>query len=29
MVHEYVGVLKEIGPDVRNVKVGDFVVGSF
>ncbi|GAA4773897.1 zinc-dependent alcohol dehydrogenase family protein [Microbacterium gilvum] len=29
MGHEYVGVVEEIGPDVRNVKVGDFVVGSF
>jgi threonine dehydrogenase-like Zn-dependent dehydrogenase len=29
MGHEYVGVVTEIGPDVRNVQVGDFVVGSF
>src|SRR4051794_14583812 len=29
MGHEYVGVVEEIGSDVRNVKVGDFVVGSF
>ncbi|MGW9112132.1 zinc-dependent alcohol dehydrogenase family protein [Microbacterium sp. NPDC055683] len=29
MGHEYVGVVEEIGADVRNVKVGDFVVGSF
>lgn len=29
MGHEYVGVVEEIGDDVRNVKVGDFVVGSF
>jgi threonine dehydrogenase-like Zn-dependent dehydrogenase len=29
MGHEYVGVVEEIGGDVRNVKVGDFVVGSF
>src|SRR3954453_11200516 len=29
MGHEYVGVVDEIGDDVRNVKVGDFVVGSF
>ncbi len=29
MGHEYVGVVEEIGPDVRTVKVGDFVVGSF
>jgi threonine dehydrogenase-like Zn-dependent dehydrogenase len=29
MGHEYVGVVEEIGSDVRNVAVGDFVVGSF
>ncbi|MEV7886821.1 zinc-dependent alcohol dehydrogenase family protein [Streptomyces sp. NPDC002817] len=29
MGHEYVGVVEEIGSDVRSVKVGDFVVGSF
>ncbi|MEU5891146.1 zinc-dependent alcohol dehydrogenase family protein [Streptomyces sp. NPDC047461] len=29
MGHEYVGVVEEIGSDVQNVKVGDFVVGSF
>src|SRR5688572_24489714 len=29
MGHEYVGIVEEIGVDVRNVKVGDFVVGSF
>ncbi|MCR2824666.1 zinc-dependent alcohol dehydrogenase family protein [Microbacterium sp. zg.Y909] len=29
MGHEYVGVVTEIGDDVRTVKVGDFVVGSF
>jgi len=29
MGHEYVGVVEEIGDDVQNVKVGDFVVGSF
>jgi threonine dehydrogenase-like Zn-dependent dehydrogenase len=29
MGHEYVGVVEEIGADVENVKVGDFVVGSF
>jgi threonine dehydrogenase-like Zn-dependent dehydrogenase len=29
MGHEYVGVVEEIGADVHNVKVGDFVVGSF
>ena len=29
MGHEYVGVVTEIGPDVKNVEIGDFVVGSF
>src|SRR5881409_938808 len=29
MGHEYVGVVEEIGAHVENVKVGDFVVGSF
>ena len=29
MGHEYVGVVEEIGADVKNVKVGDFVIGSF
>lgn len=29
MGHEYVGVVEQIGHDVTNVKVGDFVVGSF
>ena len=29
MGHEYVGVVEEIGAEVKNVKVGDFVVGSF
>lgn len=29
MGHEYVGIVEEIGADVANVKVGDFVVGSF
>ncbi len=29
MGHEYVGVVEEVGADVREVKVGDFVVGSF
>jgi threonine dehydrogenase-like Zn-dependent dehydrogenase len=29
MGHEYVGVVEEVGADVQNVKVGDFVVGSF
>lgn len=27
--HEYVGVVEEVGSDVENVKVGDFVIGSF
>jgi threonine dehydrogenase-like Zn-dependent dehydrogenase len=29
MGHEYVGVVEEIGAEVRTVRVGDFVVGSF
>ncbi|WP_238165470.1 zinc-binding dehydrogenase [Kribbella caucasensis] len=29
MGHEYVGVVEDGGDQVRNVKVGDFVVGSF
>jgi threonine dehydrogenase-like Zn-dependent dehydrogenase len=29
MGHEYVGVVEQIGDDVRTIKVGDFVVGSF
>ena len=29
MRHEYVGVVEETGAEVHNVKVGDFVVGSF
>ncbi len=29
MGHEYVGIVEEIGADVVNVNVGDFVVGSF
>lgn len=29
MGHEYVGVVEEVGSRVKNVKVGDFVVGSF
>lgn len=29
MGHEYVGVVQEIGSEVRNLQVGDFVVGSF
>ncbi|MFD0032357.1 zinc-dependent alcohol dehydrogenase family protein [Streptomyces sp. NPDC055059] len=27
--HEYVGVVTEIGQEVQNISVGDFVVGSF
>jgi threonine dehydrogenase-like Zn-dependent dehydrogenase len=29
MGHEYVGVVEEIGEEVKSVKPGDFVVGSF
>ena len=29
MGHEYVGVVEEIGDEVKTVKPGDFVVGSF
>lgn len=29
MGHEYVGIIEQIGQDVKNVKVGDFVIGSF
>ncbi len=29
MGHEYVGVVEEVGADVRSVKPGQFVVGSF
>ncbi|WP_415458552.1 zinc-dependent alcohol dehydrogenase family protein [Bifidobacterium sp.] len=29
MGHEYVGVVTEVGSDVKSVKPGDFVVGSF
>lgn len=29
MGHEYVGVVEEIGDEVRDIAVGDFVVGSF
>jgi threonine dehydrogenase-like Zn-dependent dehydrogenase len=27
--HEYVGIVEEVGEEVENVEVGDFVVGSF
>ena len=29
MGHEYVGVVEQIGADVKTVNVGDFVIGSF
>jgi threonine dehydrogenase-like Zn-dependent dehydrogenase len=29
MGHEYVGVVQEVGPEVRNIRPGQFVVGSF
>ncbi|HVN11541.1 MAG TPA: alcohol dehydrogenase catalytic domain-containing protein, partial [Kineosporiaceae bacterium] len=29
MGHEYVGIVEEVGEDVRNVEPGQFVVGSF
>ena len=29
MGHEYVGVVEQVGADVKNLEVGDFVVGSF
>jgi threonine dehydrogenase-like Zn-dependent dehydrogenase len=29
MGHEYIGVVEEIGSDVKTMKVGEFVVGSF
>lgn len=29
MGHEYVGIVEEIGDEVKTLKVGDFVVGSF
>ncbi|WP_026918024.1 zinc-dependent alcohol dehydrogenase family protein [Gordonia shandongensis] len=29
MGHEYVGYVEEVGPEVRTLRVGDFVVGSF
>jgi threonine dehydrogenase-like Zn-dependent dehydrogenase len=27
--HEYVGIVEEVGPEVRNVRPGQFVIGSF
>jgi threonine dehydrogenase-like Zn-dependent dehydrogenase len=29
MGHEYVGIVEEVGAEVRNIKPGQFVVGSF
>lgn len=29
MGHEYIGVVEEIGEEVRDIRVGDYVVGSF
>jgi threonine dehydrogenase-like Zn-dependent dehydrogenase len=29
MGHEYIGVVEQVGDQVKNVKIGDFVVGSF
>lgn len=29
MGHEYVGVVEQVGPEVNDIEVGDFVVGSF
>lgn len=29
MGHEYIGVVEQVGDEVREIKVGDFVVGSF
>lgn len=29
MGHEYVGIVEEVGSEVRKVRVGDFVIGSF
>jgi threonine dehydrogenase-like Zn-dependent dehydrogenase len=29
MGHEYAGVVEQVGADVKNVKPGDFVIGSF
>jgi threonine dehydrogenase-like Zn-dependent dehydrogenase len=29
MGHEYVGIVEEVGTEVKKVKVGDFIVGSF
>jgi threonine dehydrogenase-like Zn-dependent dehydrogenase len=29
MGHEYIGVVEQVGSEVKNIQVGDFVVGSF
>jgi threonine dehydrogenase-like Zn-dependent dehydrogenase len=29
MGHEYVGIVEEVGPEVRNIRPGQFVIGSF
>src|SRR5919106_4174904 len=29
MGHEYVGIVEEVGPEVQNIRPGQFVVGSF
>jgi threonine dehydrogenase-like Zn-dependent dehydrogenase len=29
MGHEYVGIVEEVGSEVRNIKLGQFVIGSF
>lgn len=29
MGHEYVGIVEQVGDEVENIKVGDYVVGSF
>src|SRR5437868_3595815 len=29
MGHEYVGIVEEVGSEVKKIKIGDFVVGSF
>jgi Zn-dependent alcohol dehydrogenase len=29
MGHEYVGIVEEIGSEVKRIKPGQFVVGSF
>ena len=29
MGHEYIGIVEQIGAEVRDIKIGDYVVGSF